>query len=104
MKTVTNKMRESTVTNKMRESTSLKARIFDKLKSETKMTFKEFTHREYSENRLTILKGLSVETVSETRLMLCMHDLWRMLYISVYFYLLPFMVLLFGAGMTHNAS
>ena len=91
-----------TVTNKMKESTSLKAKIYEKLKSETKMTFKQFTHREFGEGRLTILKGLRAESAIETRLMLCIHDLWRILYISVYFYLLPFMVLVFGAGMTHT--
>ena len=45
---------------------------------------------------------LKVEMLSETRMMLCMHDMWRILFISVYFYLLPFLVLFCGAGMTYE--
>jgi hypothetical protein len=55
-------------------------------------SFNELLERDYKMNRLTMKKATTVEN-SEAKAMLWIHDVWRVVYISVYYYLMPFLVL-----------
>ena len=81
------------VKNKM--SAKLKATI-------EKMSFSEYTAREFKAGRLAVIQGEKFEAVSEAKLMLFVHDVWRVIYIAVYFYLFPFLSLFVSAGFIHT--
>jgi hypothetical protein len=83
------------VKNKM--SAKLKATI-------EKMSFSEYTVREFKAGRLVVIPGEKFEAVSEAKLMLVVHDVWRVIYIAAYFYLFPFLALFVSTGFIHNTK
>lgn len=63
-------------------------------------TFQERLLDEFVAKNLVVTKGQHLRVCSEAHLMLLIHDVWRVFYLAVYFYIFPFAVLACSAYYT----
>ena len=79
-------------------ASKFKMQIKQTVKQEIR-TFSQILEADYKEGKLKPTPGTNIP--SEAKAMLFIHDTWRVVYISAYFYMLPFLCLYFSAGVSH---
>ncbi len=75
----------------------LRNQIKSTVKKETR-SFQQILMEDFAAGRLPKTPGCKLS--GEAKAMLFLHDLWRVLYISGYFYMMPFLALYFSAGVS----